>query len=132
MTAAAAGVAVALFAVVAFGTQFGILGIPVALTVLYAILVPVFWAFLIKPTCDAGFVEYHKVLALPTVTTACASLAAGAALGFVDGAILRILAAGAAGGVAYLIASWIFNREWLISMSELLMIKGKFSSGLSL
>jgi hypothetical protein len=30
---------------------------------------------------------------------------------------------GAAGTLVYLASSWLINREWLLSMAELLMIK---------
>ena len=72
----AAGVAVAVFAFVALGARFGIVGIPWSLTVLYVILVPVFWIALISPTCGAGFMEYHAVLARPAFATLCAVLVA--------------------------------------------------------
>ncbi len=44
------GVAVATFVFVYLGASFGILGIPAALAVLNAILIPAFWAWLIIPT----------------------------------------------------------------------------------
>jgi O-antigen/teichoic acid export membrane protein len=116
----ALGVAVAVFAFVYLGAQFGVLGIPIALTVLYAVLIPVFWAALVKPSCDVGFIDYHRVLLLPAITTLCAALAGGAMLGVVEGNWARLIAGGAAGAAGYLLASWFINREWLMSMSELL------------
>jgi O-antigen/teichoic acid export membrane protein len=119
----ALGVAVAVFAFVYIGAPFGIMGIPVALTALYAILIPVFWATLVRPACGAGFVEYHLVLLLPALTTIGAALAGMAVLQLVDGALARLIIGGAAGALTYLAGSWLINREWLMSMAELLMVK---------
>ena len=120
----ALAVAVAVFAFVSFGARFGTLGIPVALTALYALLIPAFWWALVRPTCGAGFVEYHRVLLLPALATACAVLAGMAVLQGVDAPLLRLLLGGTAGTAAYLGCSWLLNREWVTSMSELFMVKG--------
>lgn len=122
-TVSSVTVAVSLFVFVYFGAQFGILGIPVALTLLYVLLVPVFWATLVRPVCGAGFAEYHRVLLLPALTTVCAAAAEIGVLQVVEGAFARISLGGAAGVVAYVCASWFLNREWLLSMTELLMVE---------
>lgn len=119
----ALGVAIAVFVFVYLGAPFGILGIPVALTILYLILIPVFWATLVRPACGAGFVEYHRVLLLPALTTICAALAGVAVLQLIDGTLARLVVGGTAGILAYLASSWLINREWLMSMAELLMVK---------
>lgn len=116
-------VALAVFACTAIGGSFGVVGIPVALTALYAMLIPAFWAFLIRPTCGAGFVEYHKTLLWPALTTFCAVAAALAVLPFLDGPLPRLILGGAAGVLSYLASSWFINRDWLTSMAELLMVR---------
>jgi len=118
----ALGVAIAVFVFVYIGAPWGILGIPVALTVLYAILIPVFWATLVQPACGASFVEYHRVLLLPALTTTCAALAGVAVLQVTEGALERLVIGGAAGALGYIASSWFINREWLLSMAELLMV----------
>ena len=119
---AALAVAIAVFVSVYLGASFGILGIPAALTVLYAILIPAFWAGLIRPTCGAGFAEYHRTLLLPALATACASVAGIMVLHLVEAPPARLILGGAAGVAAYGASSWVLNRDWLISMTELLMV----------
>ncbi|CAM5762333.1 teichuronic acid biosynthesis protein TuaB [Labrys miyagiensis] len=121
-TYSALGVAIAVFVFVYLGAPFGILGIPVSLTVLYSILVPVFWATLVRPACGAGFAEYHQVLLLPAITTLCAALSGLAVLHFVEAPLLRLIVGGVVGTATYLACSWFINREWLLSMAELLMV----------
>ena len=118
----ALAVAVAVFVFVSLGARFGTLGIPVALTALYALLVPTFWWGLVRPSCEAGFAEYHRVLLLPALATACAAVAAVAAMSGVDAALVRLLIGGSVGAAAYLGSSWILNREWVESMSELFLV----------
>ena len=118
----ALAVAVAVFVFVSLGARFGALGIPVALTALYALLIPAFWWALVRPACGAGFVEYHRVLLLPALATACAALAGMIVLPSVDGAPLRLLIGGTVGAAAYAGSSWVLNREWIESMSELFMV----------
>lgn len=126
----ALGVAVAVFVFVGIGVQFGIGGIPIAMTVLYAVLVPVFWLALIRPCCGAGFVEYHRVLLLPALATACAAAAGLLATAPLQGTLPRLFAGSVAGSLAYVAASYLLNRDWLMSMSELLMVsrlRGRFA-----
>ncbi|HEY8007628.1 MAG TPA: MOP flippase family protein [Methylocella sp.] len=122
-TVSATTVAISLFVFVGLGAQFGILGIPIALTILYVLLVPIFWATLVRPVCGAGFTEYHRVLLLPALSTVCAAAAEIVVLEFVEGAFARLSLGGAAGVVAYVGASWFLNRGWLLSMTELLMVE---------
>jgi O-antigen/teichoic acid export membrane protein len=116
----ALGVAVATFVFVYLGASFGILGIPAALAVLNAILIPAFWAWLIRPACGAGFAEYHHVLLLPALATACAAIVGISLAHLVEAPLVRLALGGAAGGAAYIASSWVVNRDWLISMTELL------------
>ncbi|WP_284312997.1 MOP flippase family protein [Labrys miyagiensis] len=122
-TYSALSVAIAVFVFVYLGAPFGILGIPTALTILYVILIPVFWIALVRPSCGASFAEYHTVLLLPAIATLCAALVGALVLQLVDGALPRLVIGGAAGTLVYLASSWLINREWLLSMAELLMIK---------
>ena len=119
----ASGVAVAVFAATAMGSWFGIGGIPVALAVLYGGLIPLFWLTLVRPTCQASFVEYHRVLVLPAIATIFAAVAAHLATLPVTGDIARLAVGGAVGLAAYLLASYVTNRSVLVSTAELLMIK---------
>ena len=120
----AACVAVAVFAATAIGARFGIGGIPIALTVLYAILVPVFWLVLIRPCCGAGFLAYHAVLIRPAVATLMAAGAGWLAAAPLEGPFGRLAVGGSAGLAAYVAASYGLNRGWLVSMAELMLGSG--------
>lgn len=116
------GMAVAVLISVYFGAPFGILGIPIALTILYAIIIPAFWVALIRPACGASFIDYHRTLFVPALTTAIAAIAALLVLQAVNATLPRLVIGCAIGAAAYVASSWLFNRDWLKSMAELLMI----------
>jgi O-antigen/teichoic acid export membrane protein len=86
------------------------------------VLVPS-WHFLVRPSCGATLTEFLAQFFAPLF---CA-LAAGAlawlcAHGLPHGT-LRLAVGGTLGGVVYLGLSWVFNRQWIIAMLELLHIK---------
>jgi hypothetical protein len=71
-----------------------------------------------------GFVDYHKQLAAPLAATFAAILAAAIAIAplagvTIESALLRLVVGGATGAAAYIAASYVLNREWLISALEL-------------
>ena len=117
----AVSVAVAVFAATAVGARFGIGGIPVALTALYGVLIPVFWLMLIRPCCGAGFMEYHRVLVRPALATLAAAAAGWLAAVPLEASVWRLATGGSAGLAVYMVASYALNREWLTSMTELLL-----------
>ena len=85
------GMAVAVLISVYFGASFGILGIPIALTILYAIIIPAFWVALIRPACGASFIDYHRTLFVPALTTAIAAIAALLVLQAVNATLPRLV-----------------------------------------
>lgn len=105
------------------GAHWGIAGMAItqaALTV--ALMIPA-WYFLVWPHCGARTVEYAKSMLAPL---AAALLAVGLAYLVVAGLSAPLWRLGGAALVAipaYLIVSYVFNREWLLAMRQLITKK---------
>jgi O-antigen/teichoic acid export membrane protein len=101
--------------------QGGIQGLAIAmLCVQLLIFYPIF-SLLVRPCCDASFVEYIGELLPPLAATALA-VAFGFAFSQIlpDDRWLRVALAGAVTVVTYIIASRTLNRPWLHAISELI------------
>lgn len=104
--------------VVWYGSQYGSLGIAMAMGGLMLVLFVPGWAILIRPTCGAGFREYMSQVALPTL---CAVIAGGIAWLLVmqfDLPMLRLALGLLAGAVCNLLMSWFFNRSVIIAIAN--------------
>jgi O-antigen/teichoic acid export membrane protein len=112
-----------LYATVLFASRAGMVGVPYGLLALYAALISPFWFFLVRPVCGARFLEYHRQLAVPALTTLAACCGAYLATLTLHSAFLRLLVGGMAGGATYLVASLIINRSWVKAMIELAPLK---------
>ena len=107
--------------IIYWGAAYGLHGLALAMLItVLAIPIPQ-WFIVIRPLCDAGFVEYFKQLAIPL---AISILAAGAgyvsALPF-DASVLRLGTGLIVGGIIYLLCSRRFNRSWFAAITELLL-----------
>lgn len=79
------------------------------------------WRFLIQPACGVNFSEYNASIAPSLGATALASaLGYGAASALPTSLQLPIGSLVLAG--AYLLSSWLFNRQWIEAMAELLSV----------
>lgn len=103
------------------GTQYGLHGLALAVLItMIAMPIPQ-WFIVIRPLCDAGFIEYFKQLAIPFVISALAAFAGYAAAFPFDVSILRLAAGGLVGGVVYLLLSRYINKTWFAAITELLL-----------
>lgn len=98
---------------------FGPLGIPYALALLYAALVPSFWYFLINPITGVGFWDYHMQILRPFAATAIAALCAIAVPNPFDQSLWRLFFGCALFATAYIVASYWCNRSWITTFIEL-------------
>lgn len=105
------------------GAYGGPLGLPIGLAVLYALAIPGFWLFLVRPVTGIGFAAYHGALVPPAVATLAAVAAAYVAVVPLDTTLLRLSAGLAAGAAVYLATSFLLNRSWLDAMVELVRPK---------
>ncbi|MBK1794448.1 MOP flippase family protein [Devosia sp. WQ 349] len=114
-------VAISLVALVLMGATFGPVGVPAALTLLYVVLVPAFWAFIIKKVCGASFLEYTAQILSPLLCTALSVSAALLSTGWISDVYLRLVGALTISGVLYLAFSALLNRQWIGAMKMLLL-----------
>lgn len=103
------------------GSQYGLIGMATAMTILAALLYVPNWYFLVRPLCGAEFGEYTRQVAVPLGLSLVAGLAGyiGAAP-FVND-LPRVAAGGIVGGITYVAMSSYFNRTWVAAMRELLV-----------
>lgn len=103
------------------GAQYGIQGLALAMLIsMLAIPLPQ-WLILIRPLCDANFVEYFMQLAIPfAISVLAAVVGYVAALPF-DASLFRLTAGGLAGGAMYLLLSRNLNKPWFVAIAELLL-----------
>lgn len=105
------------------GLQFGMTGLAVTMVVISALAQIPNWWFLVQPLCGASWVEYFSQIFRPLAATAMAVAAVYGALTLVSGLYARLTMGLLTGGVIYIGASYLINREWLLSMLELLFKK---------
>jgi O-antigen/teichoic acid export membrane protein len=127
----AATVMVCLFIIGAFAVNFGLNALIVGLIIFYSATIPGFWAFLVRPACGAKFLEYHAQIATPAaLSTISVGIGYVALLGLsphfymapgVIASISRLIFGGLVSGISYLFVSWLFNRQWIDAILELLI-----------
>lgn len=105
------------------GVQYGPTGLAISAFAFYALTIPLFWYFVIRPTCHATFAEYHRQLAIPAFNALLAAIAAYFAIqGFTE-PLPRLLIGLTAGGLSYVAASAITNRDWIFGMLSVIKTK---------
>jgi O-antigen/teichoic acid export membrane protein len=79
------------------------------------------WRFLILPACGADFSTYNASMASPLIVTALASALSFGTTHLVPAA-MQLLFGSLVLAMSYLLLSWIYNRQWIEAMAELLGI----------
>lgn len=103
------------------GSKYGLDGLSFTLLICALILPLPQWFIIIRPLCNAQFIEYFKQLAIPfSISVLAAVVGYVAALPF-DGNLLRLGAGGLIDGLTYLVLSRWLNRPWLAAIAELLL-----------
>lgn len=90
----------------------GPIGAPLALAGLYAILIPWFWWFLVRPVCGLRLGDYFASLARPAACTLLAMPFAMGSAAVAGNGLTSLIAGLLAGGLAYGATSRWFNRVW--------------------
>ena len=102
------------------GSQFGLIGMAVAMTLLALLLYVPNWYFLVRPLCGAKFGEYTEQLAVPLALSLVSGLTGYlGAQPFVND-LPRLAMGGLCGGLTYFAGSWYFNKSWVAAIRELL------------
>ena len=104
-----------------YGSQFGITGMALAMTTLGILGYWPNWFFLVRPLCEASFTEYSVQMLMPLVSSIVAIALAYIVVGAFENMMLRLIVAMCVVLPFYILASYVFNREWFFSLKELVM-----------
>jgi O-antigen/teichoic acid export membrane protein len=108
-----------------FGSQYGVMGMAVAMTALGFIGYWPNWYFLVRPLCGAKLGEYSVQIAVPLVLSLLGGIVGYLSIYALVGDFLRLIVGVSIGGVVYLGLSWRFNRVWVDAMLELVGMASK-------
>lgn len=121
-------VMVSLFAVESLAVRFGVQVLVKVLIGFYIVCIPSFWAFLVAPSCGAGFLEYHKQIVVPAIIAAVSVGFSSIALYVLQPhyldvqdwwtSLARIATGGAICATIYLTISYFFNKQWVEAILE--------------
>jgi len=103
-----------------FGSNYGAIGMAMAMAVLMVALFIPGWSILIRTTCELGLWEYSKEVVAPTF---CALLAGGGAwliASQVDSPVMRLIVGLPIGAAVYIAVSLIINRSWCSTVSRVI------------
>lgn len=100
----------------------GLVGLSYMLVLTHIALLPLMWWFLVKPSCNVGFIEYLAQIATPFILSVISGLIAWLAVIDVSHSLLRLLLGGFTFGCGYLLLSRYFNPTWFNAV--LLLLKG--------
>ena len=106
-----------------FASHWGLIGVAWMLVVLQASLVIPVWFCLTKPLCDLKLGEYCKNIAIPFVIAIISGVLTNITLYFATNSILRLLVGIVVLSLFYFVISFKFNKMWLYSVVELLLLK---------
>lgn len=107
------------------GATFGIAGLAIAQTALMASLLMPTWYFLVWPFCGARAAEYAQTMLGPMVAALLAVSLACFAVSSLSEALWRLFGAVLVAVPAYLLLSYVFNREWLLAVRQLIFVNEK-------
>lgn len=99
---------------------FGLSGLAATALILQLLMLIPTWHFLVRPCCGATLAEYITRFLAPLLCALAAGVFAWVCVHRLPHGTLRLAVGGILGGVAYLVLSWFFNRQWIHAMVELL------------
>lgn len=117
------GVTILILPTIYFGSQWGAPGVACALTLFYLAFVFALWFFVVEPITAVRLWPYTEQWATPFLVTALACAIAWITVAPIEATFLRLFAGLSAGGVAYLVLSWLLNRKWCTAIFELARVK---------
>lgn len=94
------------------GAHWGATGMAWSIAGMMAVLFVPAWALLVRPSCGAGFIEYFKQIAIPSL---CAGLSAVVALwvaSYANGPLVRLMMGALVGAVVYVLTTLRLNKEF--------------------
>jgi lipopolysaccharide exporter len=109
------------FPVAWIASHFGIEGLAVGQVAFMAGLLLPTWYFLIRSSCGARLGEYMMTFLSPLATGFFAVFVGRLAVAHWSTPIWRLAGMALISAPAYLIASWVTNRSWVIAMQQLIL-----------
>jgi len=105
------------------GAHWGIVGLAITQAALMVTLMIPAWYFLVWPHCGARALEYAQSMLGPLVAALLAVTLAYLAVSGLAASLWRLGGAALVAIPAYLMLSYVFNREWLFAMRQLITRK---------
>jgi lipopolysaccharide exporter len=102
-------------------SNWGIAAMAFAQGSLMAILMVPGWYLLVRPNCGAGGKEYIKSMFCPLIAATLALALAYVAVVSLDSPPMRLAGAALVAVPAYVALSYVFNREWVVTMRQLIV-----------
>ena len=97
-------------------------GLIVAVLLAQVVLLWPSWRWLVRPCCGLGFLSFLEQIAIPLVAALLAGACAWMAAHALPHGTLRLFVGSLVGVIAYLGASMLINRRWLLAMRDLVHI----------
>lgn len=104
-----------------FASSWGISAMAGAQMILMAVLLMPAWYFLVQPHCGAGAVEYGLTLLAPLVSALLAVMIGYFAVSALAVPEWRLFVAALVATPAYLVFSYLLNRQWLVAIRQLVI-----------
>ena len=104
---------------IAIGSYFGVMGVSWSLLIVMVSLVIPNWYFLVRPSCHARFVEYHKQILHPFLISALTIIIASVVLTMVSGVVTRILVSGTVVLTIVISLNMWWNKQMINDLSRL-------------
>lgn len=114
------GVLLIAIPIVWFGSLYGPQGISFALLFLSITLFVPGWYILVKPLCKAGLIEYGIAALRPMLLSALAIIPAFIIASNFESSVIRLSFGFVIATPTYLILAYWLNREWILSLWELM------------
>jgi O-antigen/teichoic acid export membrane protein len=103
----------------------GLIALALTLIIVYTILIPASWYYLVRPCCNIGIKEYMAQLMVPLLLSLVAGMGAWLITRGIPHGTLRLALGGLIGGIIYLGLSRLFNQTWFDAMRTLFRIPNR-------
>ena len=99
------------------GSHWGLEGVSWALIFLsFPIGMIASWYFLVQPLCGAGFVEYHKEIAVPAIVAFCAGIVSYLSIMYIEQTVFKFLIGSVVGFAVVVGLNYLMNKVFLMEL----------------
>ncbi len=100
------------------GNFWNLVGIAFALVLIKFFLQILGWYFMVKPLCNAQFIDYFRVIFVPAFIAFITGLVVNFIINIINIAWLRLLIGSFLGLIILLILNYLFNKKFLIELKN--------------